>query len=158
MTAIMPYAIVWHGQCRNKQNNLEGSTGWLVASLRQACIDPRPVLPFLSQKSMKCRDLEQIFAILHLHPKREHRFHGKRRWRFDYAFPDRKIAVEYEGVCMTMSDKSRHTTITGYSNDCEKYNEAAMAGWKVLRFTAVMLSDGRAFEQIERALRKEVIA
>jgi len=62
----------------------------------------------------------------------EYRFHPVRRWRFDIALPEHQIAVEYEGI---FSRKSRHTTVTGYSKDCEKYNEAVKLGWRVLRYT-----------------------
>lgn len=59
--------------------------------------------------------------------------HG-RKWRFDWAIPSMKIAVEYEGI---MSAKSRHTSVTGFTNDAEKYNKASQQGWKVIRLTAV---------------------
>jgi len=39
--------------------------------------------------------------------------------------------------------------------DCEKYNEAALARWKELRFTAVMVRNGEALGVIERALREQ---
>ena len=70
----------------------------------------------------------------------EYRFHDKRLWRFDFAFPDLKIAFEYEGVGGV---RSRHVSLVGYSNDCEKYNEAQRLGWRVYRFTALMIQDGR---------------
>lgn len=57
-----------------------------------------------------------------------------RQFKFDYAVPDLRLAVEYEGL---FSKKSRHTTPTGYSGDCTKYNLAALQGWTVLRYTAV---------------------
>jgi hypothetical protein len=62
----------------------------------------------------------------------EYRFHPTRRWRFDYAIPERKIAIEYNGI---MGAKSRHTTVIGYSNDLEKINQAQLLGWKVLQYT-----------------------
>jgi hypothetical protein len=62
----------------------------------------------------------------------EYRFHPIRKWRFDYAIPERKIAIEYNGI---MSAKSRHTTVIGYSNDLEKINQAQLLGWKVLQYT-----------------------
>jgi hypothetical protein len=65
--------------------------------------------------------------------KTEHRFHPERKWRFDFAIPEVKIAIEYEGL---MSEKSRHTTIKGFTGDTEKYNEAAAQRWKVMRYTA----------------------
>ena len=64
----------------------------------------------------------------------EHQFLTDRKFRFDVAIPERKIAIEYEGL--NIGSKSRHTTNFGYSNDCIKYNLAAVNGWKVLRFTS----------------------
>lgn len=60
---------------------------------------------------------------------REHRFHGTRKWRFDFAFPYVKVAVEIEG-------RGRHQTVVGTRQDCEKYNAATLLGWRVLRFPA----------------------
>lgn len=57
-----------------------------------------------------------------------------RRFRFDFAIPDYKIGIEYEGI---NSAKSRHTSITGYTRDAEKYNLAVCNGWRVLRYTAL---------------------
>lgn len=64
----------------------------------------------------------------------EFQFDDVRKFRFDWAIPTLKIAIEYEGL---MSEKSGHTTIDGYSKDCQKYNLAIINGWKVLRYTAV---------------------
>lgn len=61
-------------------------------------------------------------------------FHPERKWRFDFAIPSMMIAIEFEGI---MSEKSRHTTVTGFSGDCTKYNEAAKLGWTVLRYTVL---------------------
>lgn len=66
--------------------------------------------------------------------REEFYFHETRRWRFDWAFAKVKIAVEFEGV---MSKKSRHTTVTGYTGDAEKYNAAQQLGWVVLRYTVL---------------------
>lgn len=65
-------------------------------------------------------------------------FHPDRKFRFDWAIPSLKIAIEYEGV---FAKKSRHTTISGYTMDCEKYNLAQISGWKVLRYTAKNYND-----------------
>lgn len=75
----------------------------------------------------------------------EHKFLDNRRFKFDFAIPDRMIGIEYEG---TMSRKSRHTTVTGYSKDCEKYNLASINGWTVLRYTALNYGD------VERDLKQ----
>jgi very-short-patch-repair endonuclease len=61
----------------------------------------------------------------------EHRFHPKRRWRFDAAFPERKIAVEIDGGVFV---QGRHTRGVGYKNDCEKFNAAALLNWRVFHF------------------------
>ena len=68
----------------------------------------------------------------------EHRFHKTRRWRFDVAVPSINVAIEYEGI---VGQKSRHTSITGYTKDCEKYNNAQILGWTVLRYTALNYED-----------------
>lgn len=68
----------------------------------------------------------------------ELQFHPRRKFRFDWAIPSMMIAVEYEGL---ISKKSRHTTISGYTNDCQKYNEAQILGWTVLRYTAKNYKD-----------------
>ncbi|MFA6058935.1 MAG: hypothetical protein WC756_12105 [Taibaiella sp.] len=64
----------------------------------------------------------------------EYKFHKKRKWRFDFAIPELKIAIEYEGL---QSEKSGHTTLTGFTSDTEKYNEAQKMGWRVLRYTVL---------------------
>ncbi|WP_298118086.1 hypothetical protein [Flavobacterium sp.] len=65
--------------------------------------------------------------------RRELRFDDVRQFRFDWAIPELMLAIEYEGI---FSDKSGHTTISGYVSDCTKYNLAQSKGWKVLRYTA----------------------
>lgn len=65
-------------------------------------------------------------------PVTEYRFHPVRKWRFDYAVPALMIALEVEGGVWT---GGRHTRGAGYLGDVEKYNEAALLGWLVLRCT-----------------------
>lgn len=77
------------------------------------------------------------------YPKREFRFHEKRQWRFDFAWPESKLAVEIEGGTWI---NGRHTRGLGYAKDCEKYNEATRAGWKVYRFTSNMIIEGKAIK------------
>lgn len=63
---------------------------------------------------------------------REFRFHQVRKWRFDYAFPEHKVALEVEGGVWT---GGRHTSSAGFLRDMEKYNTAAVMGWRVVRTT-----------------------
>lgn len=83
----------------------------------------------------------------------EYRFDTVRRWRFDWAIPELKLAIEYEGQAYR-GGKSGHNTIAGYAKDCEKYNRAEMDGWMILRFTAKMVENGLAFQMIEEVGRK----
>lgn len=67
-------------------------------------------------------------------PVLEHEFHEVRKYRFDFCWPDLKIAVECEGgVFPNKAGKSAHRSISGMLRDIEKYNLAAADGWLVLR-------------------------
>lgn len=62
----------------------------------------------------------------------EYQFALPRKWRFDFCWPDLKLAVEIEGGTWI---QGRHSRGKGFEKDAEKYNTAAMLGWLVLRFT-----------------------
>ena len=85
-------------------------------------------------------------------PVMEYRFHLPRRWRFDFAWPDRKIAAEIEGGTFSRRFKGRHTTGDGFHKDCEKYNTATLNGWQVYRFDSPMVRDGEAVAMMRKAL------
>jgi hypothetical protein len=86
-------------------------------------------------------------------PVREFKFCEDRKWMFDFAWPKKMVAVEIEGGVWAKNSKSRHTTGTGFANDCEKYNWATVAGWKVLRYIPNKGTiSGAEFEQIWVAL------
>lgn len=76
-----------------------------------------------------------------LTPEPEYRFHDMRKWRFDFAWPAQRVAVEIEGGIWS---KGRHVRGAGFIADCEKYNEAARLGWYVLRIPAHFLEDWHA--------------
>lgn len=63
---------------------------------------------------------------------KEFKFHPERRWRFDYAIPAYKVALEVEGGVWT---QGRHTRPQGFLGDIEKYNTATLLGWRVFRTT-----------------------
>ena len=63
----------------------------------------------------------------------EYRFDPARRWRFDFAFPAIKVALEIDGV------RGRHSTPEGEAKDNEKLNRALELGWKVFRFNSAQL-------------------
>lgn len=84
-------------------------------------------------------------------PQIEHRFHPVRLWRFDFAWPDQMIAVEVEGGTFAKG-KSRHTTGSGFHNDCIKYNSAAILGWRVLKFDTKLIASGEALVTLKEAM------
>lgn len=83
-------------------------------------------------------------------PIREYRF-CERRWRFDFAWPDRKLAVECEGGIW---QNGRHNRGKGFAADCEKYSVAALFNWRVIRVTGAMIRSGQAIELLEEALKE----
>ena len=67
-------------------------------------------------------------------PESEYRFHPFRKWRFDFAWPDKKVAVEMDGGVFT---GGAHVRGGHYQSDCEKGNAAVLLGWRVLHYTTV---------------------
>lgn len=64
-----------------------------------------------------------------------------RKFEFDIAFVDCRVAVEVDGGIWT---SGRHTRGAGYTNDCIKNNLAITKGWVVFRFTPDMLKNDPA--------------
>jgi hypothetical protein len=108
-------------------------------------------------------------------PLREVGFHEHRKWRFDFAWPERLIAVEVEGgiwgnvvhchkcgvqVLQRLANGGfakvrtggRHQSGTGFTADCLKYSEAAIYGWSVVRVTPSMIQDGTAIQLVKRLI------
>lgn len=118
---------------------------------------------------------DKIIAADYPEPEREHRFDKVRKWRFDFAYPERKIAIEVEGgsfsapvrchicgnivkhrlksgVLVPVRAGGRHNRGANFEKDAEKYNQAALDGWMVLRVTPAMIKDGRAVNIVRDAL------
>ena len=82
-------------------------------------------------------------------PHREYQFHSTRKWRFDYAWPDRRVALEVEGGIWTGGAHGRGTGIT---RDIEKYNYAAAMGWLVIRCVPSTVTHKTTFAFVRAAL------
>jgi very-short-patch-repair endonuclease len=82
-------------------------------------------------------------------PEMEYRFHPERRWRFDLAWPDLKVAVEVDGGGFV---QGRHSRGMGIERDSEKFSTSAAHGWRVFRVTPRMVRDGAALALIEKGL------
>lgn len=80
----------------------------------------------------------------------EYRFEPSRRWKFDFAITEVKLAVEIEGGISPFArfhpewKTMRHQTGKGAADDCEKYATAVASGWTLFRFTTGMVKNGSA--------------
>jgi very-short-patch-repair endonuclease len=82
-------------------------------------------------------------------PATEVKFHPTRKWRFDYAWHDSKVALEIEGGVWI---GGRHTSGAGFVKDMEKYNEASALGWRIIRFQPKELLKSSTVEILKRCL------
>ena len=62
--------------------------------------------------------------------EKEFRFHPTRRWRADFAHLPSRTLIEIEGGIYI---NGRHNRGAGFAADLEKYLEASLAGWRVVR-------------------------
>jgi very-short-patch-repair endonuclease len=62
--------------------------------------------------------------------EKEFRFHPVRKWRADFAHLPSRTLIEIEGGIYV---NGRHNRGAGFAADLEKYLEAALAGWRVIR-------------------------
>jgi very-short-patch-repair endonuclease len=99
---------------------------------------------------MKLPFAEQCVAAGLPRPLPEEPVIDGRKWRFDFSWPDYKVAVELQGGTHT---QGRHTRGSGYERDVEKLNEAQLAGWLVIWTTTRQAERGDALVWAERALR-----
>ena len=85
--------------------------------------------------------LEAATFLAELPPYRtEYRFHQSRRWRFDAAWPEIKLAIEFHGG---VHIGGRHTRGRGFVEDRAKMNEATLLGWTVLEVTPEHIKSGQ---------------
>lgn len=83
-------------------------------------------------------------------PQREFRFHPDRKFRFDYAWPERKVAVEMNGG-IWMKGGGAHSRPTNIKRDMEKNTLAAVLGWRILSYEPRRILD--AIPEIAEALK-----
>lgn len=75
----------------------------------------------------------------------------ERQWRFDFAWPAEKVAVEIEGGIWT---RGRHSRGKGMESDMRKYNRAASLGWIVLRGSGAMVQSGELLAAAKAVLQQ----
>lgn len=83
-------------------------------------------------------------------PVKEYKFCKERRWKFDYCWIKPKIAIECEGGVWS---GGRHNRGSGFIKDMEKYNKAALLGWKVLRYTPEQMQN-EAINDLKEIFKK----
>jgi len=86
-------------------------------------------------------------------PVMEHRFHEVRKWKFDFAWPEHRVALEVEGG-LFIAGGGRHNRGASMLLDMEKYNEATLMGWRILRYTPDQLRKSKVYEDITRAINE----
>ncbi len=94
-------------------------------------------------------------------PKAEYRFHPLRRWKFDWCWPELFLALEQEGGIYGRGKKcpacgrrpvGAHSSIANMKRDIEKYREAAILGYLVIRCLPDEIADGSIFPVLKRAV------
>ena len=90
--------------------------------------------------TVKQSGLEAQFALAMKHVgcplETQYRFDPERRWRFDFAHPATKVAIEIDGGEFVQGAHSRGARMAA---DCEKRNEARLQGWIVFTLTGGMV-------------------
>lgn len=66
----------------------------------------------------------------------EFKFKSDRKWRSDFCHEPTKTLIEIEGGIWN----GRHTRGTGFSNDCDKYLEAFLLGYSVIRLSPAQIT------------------
>lgn len=74
--------------------------------------------------------------------------HAGRRYRLDFAYPDERVAIEYDG--------RQHAELEVWEADHPRQNDVVLAGWTILRYTRRMYL--REPERIVREVRQALAA
>lgn len=82
-------------------------------------------------------------------PTKEFRFDAQRKWRFDFAWTEHRVAVEVNGGRYAFAG-GRHAS----DGDHEKLRRAAALGWRVLPVSPQALRDnpGSVMQDVREAL------
>lgn len=70
-------------------------------------------------------------------------------WRYDFAWPERKLLVDVQGGVFI---RGRHVRGAGYERDCRKHSHAVLQGYSVLTVTSSMVRSHEAMRILSEAL------
>jgi very-short-patch-repair endonuclease len=76
-------------------------------------------------------------------------FMEERKFNFDRAYPDHKVAIEIDGMVHRIKDR--------FERDIEKFALATLLGWTVLRVSGKTIREGRAIIWVKQLLRQKGI-
>lgn len=93
-------------------------------------------VPPMGQSALELEFSRQLLDAKFPPARREFKFMVDRGWRFDYAWPDRMIAVEVQGMV--------HRIKARFLADVEKLAMAQISGWRVLLVAGQDVRSGRA--------------
>lgn len=97
-------------------------------------------------------------------PEPEWQFARPRRWRFDLAFVAQKVALELEGglfgrgrPCALCGRRrvAGHSSVERTKTDMDKYNQASILGWRVLRATPEQVESGAVFGLLDEVFGRK---
>ncbi len=117
------------------------------------------IMPNVPPRRSPVSEWEEAFLRLwnqfgnSMQPVREYRFIPKRKFRADFAWPEKKVAVEIDG-CQWV--KGGHNSGYGKQRDYEKDRLAIANGWRVLRFVSddIVRRPLQCCEEVIRELEK----
>lgn len=81
--------------------------------------------------------------------EQQFKFHHSRQWRFDFAWPRYKIAIDINGGTY---NRGKHSRGPAQRNDYEKWSEASILGWMVLLVDSKDVSKRIHIDRIQRAI------
>lgn len=81
----------------------------------------------------------------------EYRFASPRRFRFDFACPLAKVAIEINGGIWT---DGRHSRGSGLATEYEKINLASSLGWRVFHLCTNTIEDEVIYRMIAETIIK----
>lgn len=96
------------------------------------------------ESKIERRFAQQLFDAGLSGYQRNYFFLAERDFELDFAWPDRRTAIEVQGMAHRIKGK--------FIRDIEKRALAILAGWRVLEVDGKSIRDGRAIEWTKRLL------
>ena len=125
---------------KNKTKRIKSNrTGDVNDSRNSRCLERKDVFTKLIEIDLNLI----VYPEFHFSPDRE--------YRFDYAIPDKMVAIEVQGGIWCKGN-SGHSSGTGIKRDMEKSRLATSLGWKLIQCTPDELLTNKIIELIKKML------